>query len=101
MGETLRLAPFAPGAIPVYSNVTAQPGSDWPKLLEEQLKSPVRWTETVTNMVKDGFDVLLECGHGSVLSGLSKRTAPGVTAMSLNDPEGVRSALEAIKEKLS
>ncbi len=101
MGETLRLASFAPSAVPVYSNVTAQPGSDWSNLLEQQLKSPVLWTETVTNMVNDGFDVFLECGHGSVLSGLIKRTAPGVTAISLSDPEGVRSALEAIKEKLS
>jgi [acyl-carrier-protein] S-malonyltransferase len=101
MGETLRLAPFAPSAIPVYSNVTALPGNDWPHLLEEQLKRPVRWTETVTNMVGDGFDVFFECGHGSVLSGLIKRTAPGATTISVTDTNGVRTALEALKEKLS
>lgn len=99
MGETLRIAAFDPGKVPVYSNVTAKPGSDWPRLLEEQLKSPVRWTETIQNMVADGFDTFIECGHGSVLSGLIKRIAPEATTLNVTDVESAQAAGEALKEK--
>jgi [acyl-carrier-protein] S-malonyltransferase len=99
MGETLRLAAFDPGKLPVYSNVTARPGDDWPDLLERQLKSPVRWTETVQNMVADGFDTFIECGHGSVLTGLIKRIAPEATAMSVTDVVSAQTAVEAVMER--
>lgn len=101
MGEALRTAAFSKGAIPVYSNVTAMPGEDWPNLLEEQLKSPVRWTETVQNMVADGIDIFLECGHGSVLGGLIRRISPSAVAVSVSDPAAARAAAETIMEKRS
>jgi [acyl-carrier-protein] S-malonyltransferase len=101
LGEMLRLAPFDKGGVPVYSNVTAKPGDGWPHLLEEQLKSPVRWTETVQNMVADGVDVFIECGHGSVLGGLIKRIAPTATTYTVSDPESAVATVEALKERAS
>ena len=100
MGKALAGAKFAKGAVPVYSNVTAKPGEDWPDLLEKQLKSPVRWTETVQNMAADGIDAFIECGHGSVLCGLIRRTAPDALTMAVNDPESAVAAVDAIKERL-
>jgi [acyl-carrier-protein] S-malonyltransferase len=99
MGVALAQAAFSEGHIPVYSNVTATPGANWSKLLEEQLRSPVRWTETVQNMTKDGFDTFIECGHGSVLTGLLKRTAPDALGQAASDPASVRAALEAVRER--
>jgi [acyl-carrier-protein] S-malonyltransferase len=59
---------------PIYANVTAQPeASGWPDRLVEQLKKPVRWTETVQNMVADGVTHVTELGGGEVLLGLLKR----------------------------
>lgn len=64
------------GSAAVYSNVTAESvdvASQWPDLLERQLKSPVLWTESVFNMIRDGVDTFVECGSGEVLGGLIRR----------------------------
>ena len=56
--------------------VTALPVSDQTEirsLLHQQLTHPVRWVETITNMVNDGITTFIEVGSGKVLSGLVKR----------------------------
>lgn len=71
---------------PVYQNVNALPSKDIAtikKNLIAQLTSPVRWTQSVQNMVKDGGKTFIECGPGRVLQGLVKKIAPEVEAMSL------------------
>lgn len=67
--------------IPVYANVTAEPvvrSDEIRELLFRQLTSPVRWEQTVRNMVRDGADRFVEIGPGKVLQGLAKRTEAGV-----------------------
>jgi len=75
--ETMRIAldqaHWQKGEIPVYSNVTTKPGSEWPDLLERQLKSPVLWTDSVQQMISDGITTFIECGSGEVLTGLLRR----------------------------
>jgi len=71
---------------PVYQNVNGMPSSDTTvikKNLISQLTSPVRWTQSVQNMVKDGATSFVECGPGKVLQGLVKKIAPQVEATSL------------------
>lgn len=71
---------------PVYQNVNAQPATDVngiKKNLIAQLTAPVRWTQSVQNMVKDGAKTFIECGPGKVLQGLVKKIAPEAEAMSL------------------
>jgi [acyl-carrier-protein] S-malonyltransferase len=71
---------------PVYQNVNAFPSSDVDtirKNLIAQLTAPVRWTQSVQNMVKDGATIFIECGPGKVLQGLVKKIAPSVEAQSL------------------
>ncbi|MFH1197622.1 MAG: ACP S-malonyltransferase [bacterium] len=66
--------------VPVYANVTAKPvvnKDEIRKLLFEQLNSPVRWEETILNMIEDGADEFVEVGPGKVLQGLVKRINPG------------------------
>ncbi len=61
---------------PVYANVTAKPVTNKDqikKLLFEQLTSPVRWEETIVNMINDGIEEFYEVGPGKVLQGLVKR----------------------------
>jgi [acyl-carrier-protein] S-malonyltransferase len=53
------------------------------KNLIDQLTSPVRWTQSVQNMVKDGGTLFVECGPGKVLQGLVKKIAPAAEAASL------------------
>lgn len=71
---------------PVYQNVNALPATDVTvikKNLIAQLTAPVRWTQSVQNMVKDGAKTFVECGPGKVLQGLVKKIAPEAEAMSL------------------
>lgn len=67
---------FQDARIPVYQNVTAQParGRDTIKQnLLSQLTSPVRWTQTMRQMIADGATEFVEAGPGNVLRGLLKR----------------------------
>ena len=64
---------------PVYQNVDALPHTDPDEIrhnLLMQLTSPVRWTQTVQNMLADGATVFTECGPGTVLQGLVRKIAP-------------------------
>lgn len=61
---------------PIYQNVDALPHTDSEEIkrnLVTQLNSPVRWTQSVLNMVKDGAEEFTECGPGTVLTNLIKR----------------------------
>jgi|WetSurMetagenome_2_1015567.scaffolds.fasta_scaffold08934_5 [acyl-carrier-protein] S-malonyltransferase len=67
--------------IPVYANVTAEPvtrSNEIRELLFRQLTSPVRWEQSVRNMVRDGAVRFVEVGPGKVLQGLTKRTESAV-----------------------
>jgi len=67
---------------PVYQNVDAKPYTDpasIKKNLIAQLTAPVRWTQTVQNMVAAGLTNCVELGPGNVLQGLVKKIAPEVT----------------------
>ena len=82
LAEAIDKTPFQVPVCPIYQNVTALPATD-PEVIKDnllrQLTSPVRWTQTVQNMVADGADSFLEIGPGSVLQGLVKRIAPEIT----------------------
>ena len=70
--ETNILAPICP----IYQNFTALPSSDVSvirKNLALQLTGPVRWTQTVQNMVADGAGIFTELGPGKVLQGLVQK----------------------------
>lgn len=75
IGRTFFQEPFCP----IYQNVDAQPTMDPEKIREnllKQLTSPVRWAQTVENMLADGATSFTEVGPGTVLAGLIKKTAP-------------------------
>ncbi|MEI8281649.1 MAG: S-adenosylmethionine synthetase N-terminal domain-containing protein, partial [Armatimonadota bacterium] len=94
MARTLSNVDFAFGK-PVYSNVTAETVENpctWNELLEEQLRAPVRWTETVQNMVGDGVTRFIECGVGNVLCGMIKRIDSTVTSTAVFDMDSLAGA---------
>ena len=77
---------FSDAICPIYQNVNALPSKDVAEIkknLISQLTSPVRWTQSVQHMVKDGGKIFIECGPGKVLQGLVKKISPEVKAMSL------------------
>lgn len=64
---------------PIYQNVDAMPSTDPATIKDKllrQLTSPVRWTQTVLNMHRDGAENFVELGPGAVLQGLIKKCLP-------------------------
>jgi len=90
--DALNSTNFYNARFPVYANVTAKPVTDKNEiknLLFEQLTSPVRWEETIGNMIKDGIEEFYEIGPGKVLQGLVKRINPDVKVFGIDKYEDV------------
>ena len=99
MRKALDAVPFGSGDRVVYSNVTSEKvadASDWPTLLQNQLRSPVRWTESVVHMRLDGITTFIECGVGDVLSGLIRRIDKEATCLKVNDQPSLQATLAAL-----
>jgi [acyl-carrier-protein] S-malonyltransferase len=79
-------------AVPVVTNVTARPESA-PEVLRarlvQQVTARVRWRESLLAMAELGTQAIVELGAGRVLSGLAKRTLPGVTTVALGAPHEI------------
>ena len=75
----IKATTFSTPVCPIYQNVNAYPQTD-PVAIKEnliaQLTAPVRWTQTVKNMVTDGATEFFELGPGEVLKGLIKKINP-------------------------
>lgn len=78
---------FSNPTCPIYQNVNAKPNIE-PALIREnlinQLTAPVRWTQTVLEMVQNGATRFTEVGPGSVLQGLVKKIAKEVATDGIN-----------------
>lgn len=76
LSAAIEKAEFKTPRCPIYQNVDAKPYTD-PDIIKKnllaQLTAPVRWTQTVINMIGDGMDEFQECGPGQVLTGLIGR----------------------------
>lgn len=76
LAAAIEATTFSTPICPVYQNVNAQPVGD-PAVIKEnliaQLTAPVKWTQTVENMLKDGATLFTEIGPGKVLQGLIKK----------------------------
>lgn len=85
--------------LPVYANLTAAPYDDNViGSLEKQMKSPVRWQETVENMINDGFGTFIEVGAGKTLSGLIKKISKDVKVYSVEDAATLAETVKKVTE---
>ncbi len=78
LAAAIEAAPFSKPVCPIYQNVStiAETNPDTIKAnLVKQLTSPVKWTQCVRSMIKDGATSFTEVGPGSVLQGLVKKIA--------------------------
>lgn len=84
--------------IPVYANLTAKPyGDDVIDTLAMQMKSPVKWQETIENMIADGYTDFIEVGAGKTLSGLIKKISKEVNVYSVEDKDTLEQTVQAVK----
>ena len=88
--KAVEAAPIQNPTIPLIGNVTAQPLTTADEIradLQAQLRSRVRWTETIQFLRNQGVDHFIEIGNGEVLSGLVKRIDRKTNRLSLGKPE--------------
>ena len=85
LAKAIAETPFSKPVCPVYQNVSTTAVTDPEEIkknLITQLTAPVKWTQSVRNMVADGATVFVEVGPGKVLQGLVKKIEPSVEAYS-------------------
>jgi len=85
LAEAINATRFDRPVCPVYQNVNAKAFSDPEQIKQNlilQLTAPVRWTQTILNMVTDGATEFIEVGPGKVLQGLIKKINKDTIAVS-------------------
>lgn len=86
LGKAIEETTIVTPICPIYQNVSAQAVTD-PQTIKKnllaQLTSPVRWTQSVRNMLADGADYFMEIGPGTVLQGLVKRISAGTEGITI------------------
>lgn len=88
--------------VPVIHNVDLskrKSGEDLRAVLAKQLYSPVRWADTVRQVAKEGYETVIECGPGKVLTSLTKRVSKEIKALPVFDTRSLDKALAAIREQ--
>ncbi len=86
-----------PAALPVYTNVTAEPILEAAQIrmaLYKQITHPVRWFQSIQNMVGDGTEKFLEVGPGKVLTGLMRRYYREIPVSAVGDIPSFESLIQ-------
>lgn len=97
LAEKISQIQFKTASIPVVHNVDASVRHSQAAIaaaLIEQLYSPVQWVQTVQYLVKQGVELIIECGPGKVLAGLNKRITPEVPTVHTDTLKQFTIALE-------
>lgn len=89
LADAIMATEFHQPVCPIYQNVNAYPQTNPDDIRQNlllQLTTPVRWTQTVKNMILDGATDFYEFGPGDVLKNLIKKIDPTVTLFWLYFP---------------
>lgn len=97
LAEAINKTHFLDAKFPIYLNVTSNPERDSQiikQALIEQLTSPVKWSQIMTNMNRDGIKSFVEVGAGNVLQGLLKRTLSGIEIAGIDTYESYQNFIK-------
>ncbi len=92
---------FTSAAVPVISNVTAQPhcsAADIRRRLVEQVVAPVRWEDSIRTLLGRGFTRFVELGPGATLSGFMKRIDKSAAVLNVADVASLEATVVALME---
>jgi len=95
----LRAAKFNPLRFPVITNVDAEDetsGDEARESLIRQVTMPVRWLDSIREMISQGVDIFVEVGPGKVLSGLLRQIDRSVRCFNVEDAASLQSTTEKI-----
>ncbi|HKS82238.1 MAG TPA: ACP S-malonyltransferase [Candidatus Acidoferrales bacterium] len=97
----LRAANFRPLRFPVVNNVDAESvssGDEARDALVRQVTQPVRWLDSVRDMIESGVTVFVEVGPGKVLLGLLRQIDRSVRGLNVEDAPSLQSSLDKIAQ---
>ncbi len=100
--EALDATAFARPKIPVVNNVDARVEEDPVRIrdaLRRQLFSPVRWTDSVREMMTRGVSLQIEMGPGRILTGLARRIDKSMRGLCLETPDDLERALKEVADE--
>lgn len=83
---------------PIIENVTAEANSLGARVktaLTEQVSKPVRWSQSVENLVAQGVEIFVEIGAGKVLSGLIRQVNRNVRCLNVENADSLKNSLES------
>ncbi|MBE0447976.1 MAG: ACP S-malonyltransferase [Actinobacteria bacterium] len=92
---------FTGASVPVVPNTSATPvmeGVDIKRALKTQISSPVKWQQSIEQMIGSGIKVFVEVGPGQVLSKIIKRIDKQVEALPTDTPDSLAKTVERLKE---
>jgi [acyl-carrier-protein] S-malonyltransferase len=104
LAEALKEFTFGPPKYEIYLNTTGQPfentasNSAVKEVMVRQMVNPVLWQKTIESMNDANIDLIIEVGPGKTLSGLTKKIAPELTALHIEDFETLKETIALIKE---
>jgi [acyl-carrier-protein] S-malonyltransferase len=99
LSEDLERCSFSDLRFPLVTNVDAQPirsGADARRALKRQVSRPVRWQETIEQLLDQGVRTFVEVGPGKVLLGLIRSIDKSVTMLNAEDEKSVENAANAL-----
>jgi [acyl-carrier-protein] S-malonyltransferase len=99
--KDLRQTAFAPLRFPLVTNVDAAvitSGEEARQALVRQVTLPVRWEESMHELVEQGASTFVEVGPGRVLSGLLRQIERSVHCVNVEDPKSLETALERLAQ---
>jgi [acyl-carrier-protein] S-malonyltransferase len=92
------LAPQDP-SMKLFTNATGElesSGKSFVELMVRQVSNPVRWDLCMASMLKQGVTAIIELSPAGTLTGLAKRSMPGVESVAVKTPENIEAALSLI-----
>jgi len=99
LAEELQTIEFSASDIKVVNNVDVKIETEASRIkdaLVRQLYCPVRWSECINFMAKQGVDHLVECGPGKVLSGLNRRIDRSLISSQINQIDSLNQLVESL-----
>jgi [acyl-carrier-protein] S-malonyltransferase len=99
LAPILAALPFPNPTVPLVNNVDAHPvhtGGECREGLVRQVSAPVRWQASVERLAAEGVTTFVEIGPGTVLSGLIRKIAKGVSVLNVEDPESLERTCVAL-----
>ena len=99
--QDLRAANFSALKIPLITNVDAESiatGDEAREALIRQVTAPVRWLDSIHEMIESGVTIFVEVGPGKVLSGLMRQIDRSVRSLNVEDAPSLRAAIEKIAQ---